>query len=363
MKEIKLYIVLLLPLNYLFSFSIFNSRGLGGYEPPSEFLRIQPRSQTILKADFLTEYVHATEPSASKDAFLARPYEFGFFFPLPGRFGLSLGIMERYNLDFEVESDSIESDDYTLIRRIASRGGIESFRISVDKSLFNLIYLGAGYERLLGGAWERWDSEILKLEGDSVIYQEATVDSLLYHFGGNGFWGIAGIHLGKLDVRGFYGYPLDIKVLTEVQTKRDTSVIDSAFYVPPAEFGGIVSWATPKYSISASYIQQSGGTPSGLAFVPAHTLELNSSFALKPFSLTAKAGWMSWYTTTVDSLPINDFYLGVGSRIPIQSFGFGNVELNSGIRTGGDITEYHVGLKLGLEFTELWKKRERMWGG
>lgn len=116
--------------------------------------------------------------------------------------------------------------------------------------------------------------------------------------------------------------------------------------------------------MTAAYIQQSGGEPGNLAsFVPGRTLEFNSDIALKPLTLTAKAGWMSSYTRTADSSAINDFYLGVGTRIPISSFGYGKVELLGGLRTGGSISEYHAGLTLGLEFTELWKKRERMWGG
>ncbi len=366
MRKTAFFLIALSPLSSLFAYSIFNARGLGGYVPPANFLEIQPRIETLLYANFDLGFVHSSEKRDvlnSNEGFIVRPSDFGFFFPLPGKFGLSLSACERFNLDFAAQSDSVHSSDYTLVRRIASRGGIESFRVSLDKSLFDMVYLGVGYERLFGGAWERWDSEILKFQDDTVVYREATVDSLLYHFRGNGFWGMAGLHFGNFNVSGFYGYLLDLKVLTEVQTERDTTFTDSAFYVPPAEMGGILSWTAPKFSLSAAFIQQTGGEPGNLLFVPGRTLEFNSSFALKPLTLTAKAGWMSWYTRTADSSSINDFYLGIGTRIPIVSFGYGNVELTGGLRTGGNITEYHAGLRLGLEFTEFWKKRERMWGG
>jgi hypothetical protein len=337
--------------------SIFNTRGLGDYTPPREFLDIDPRTQASLAARFIAEYVYATDDSiGGQHAFLLRPELFRFYLPLAWRFGLGVQIAQRFNLDFAVESDSAYSSDYTLIRRVKGRGGIEGLRVSLDKSFFDIVYLGAGYERLFGGAWERWDSEIVELG-------RTTVDSLLYFFGGNGFWGMAGLKLGPVELRGFYGYPLDLKVTTEVQTSRDTTVVDSASYVPPGEMGGVVTYSANKLELGLAYIHQTARDPTSLSFVPGHLIQTDASAELKPFVLTGKAGWKSWYVESSDGSPIRDIYLGIGMRIPIQSYGFGIVEVSGGLRSGRDISEYHVELYTGLEFRELWKKRERMWGG
>lgn len=338
------------------AYSIFNTRGLGEYSAPVEFLKISPRYQTSLGFDFLGEYVYATDGEVARDAFMMKPQRLRFFFPLPGKFGLDLQVDERYNLDYEVESDSVRSLDYTLIRRIESRGGIEGLRVSLDKSFYDVVYLGAGYERYFGGAWERWESEIVELS-------ETTVDSLLYHFSGNGIWGMAGLKVGPVELRGYYGYPFNLDVRTEIETTRDTSDVDSVTYVPPSEMGGILSYSFQNLQLSAAYLQQAGGDQVGLSFLPARQVELNALWDLNALDLTGRAGWKSWYVGTSDGSPISDVYLGLGTRIPVMSYGDGIIELSGGLRKGGTISEYHVELKAGLEFKELWKKRERMWGG
>ena len=350
-------LIFLLPLgSVLLAYSIFNTRGLGGYTTPAEFLKIPSRTQTSLEVRFTSEYVYATDGQAGQNAFLVRPERFRFYFPLPWRFGLGAQITPRFNLDFAVESDSARSADYTLIRRVKGRGGIEGLRLSLDKGFYDIAYLGVGYERLFGGAWERWDSEIVELG-------EMTVDSLLYYFGGNGVWGMAGFKLGPLQLRGFYGYPLDLGVTTEVQTSRDTTVVDSASYTPPAELGGVLAYSANKLELSLAYIQQKASDHTSLSFITGHLVEANAAYKFKPFILTGKAGWKSWYVESADGSPIRDTYLGIGTCIPIESYGYGILELTGGLREAGAISEYHVELRAGLEFRELWKKRERMWGG
>jgi hypothetical protein len=355
----KRAILILLAMSFsLSAYSIFNTRGLGCYTPPREFLDIDQRTQTSLEARFIAEYVYATDDSTGgQSAFLLRPELFRFYLPLVWRFGLGTEIAQRFNLDFTVESDSAHSSDYTLIRTVKGRGGIEGLRVYLDKSFYDIVYLGAGYERLFGGAWERWDSEVVELG-------QTTVDSLLYFFGGNGFWGMAGLRLGPVEFRGFYGYPLDLKVTTEVQTSRDTAVVDSASYTPPGELGGIVTYSANKLRLGAAYVQQTASEATSLCFVPGRLIQVNASGELKPFVLTGKAGWRSWYVESSDGSPIRDIYLGLGMRIPIESYGYGIVEVSGGLRNGGsDISEYHLELYTGLEFRELWKRRERMWGG
>ena len=352
----RFLILLLLLCSALSAYSVFNTRGLGGYTPPAEFLEIPSMSETILEARFTSEYVYATDAQAGQNAFLVRPERFRFYFPLPWRFGLGAQITQRFNLDFYVESDSARSADYTLIRRVKGRGGIEGLRLSLDKGFYDIIYLGVGYERLFGGAWERWDSEIVELN-------QITVDSLLYYFGGNGVWGMAGFKLGPLELRGFYAHPLGLQVTTEVQTSRDTTVVDSASYTPPAELGGVLAYSTDKLELGLAYIQQKAEDPGSLSFITGHLVEVNGGWELKPFILTGKAGWKSWYVESAGGSPIRDIYLGIGTRIPIESYGYGVIQLSGGLRNGGKISEYHIGLRAGLEFRELWKKRERMWGG
>lgn len=350
-------LILLLPLgSVLLAYSVFNTRGLGDYMPPAEFLEIPSRTQTTLEARFLSEYVYATDNQGGKNAFLLRPERFRFYFPLPWRFGLGAQLTQRFNLDFAVESDSVRSADYTLIRRVKGRGGIEGLRLSLDKGFYDILYLGVGYERLLGGAWERWDSEIVELN-------RITVDSLLYYFGGNGVWGAAGFKIGPVELRGFYAHPLGLRVITEVQTSRDTSVVDSASYTPPVELGGVLAYSANKLELGLAYIQQRAEDPGPLSFIVAHLVEANAAYKFKPFILTGKAGWKSWYVESADGSSVRDIYLGIGTRIPIESYGYGVIQLSGGLRNGGKISEYHVELRAGLEFMELWKKRERMWGG
>ena len=353
----KRFLILLLLLgSALSAYSVFNTRGLGGYTPPAEFIEIPSRTKTILEAHFTSEYVYATDNQGGQNAFLLRPERFRFYFPLPWRFGLGAQITQRFNLDFYVESDSARSADYTLIRRVKGRGGIEGLRLSLDKGFYDIIYLGVGYERLFGGAWERWDSEIVELN-------RITIDSLLYYFGGNGVWGMAGFKLGSLELRGFYAHPLGLHVTTEVQTSRDTTVVDSASYTPPAELGGILAYSANKLELGLAYIQQKAEDSDSLSFITGHLVEANAAYKFKPFILTGKAGWKSWYVESAGGSLIRDIYLGIGTRIPIESYGYGVIQLSGGLRNGGKISEYHIGLRAGLEFRELWKRRERMWGG
>ncbi len=350
----------------LWGYSIFNTRGFGGYTSAPEFLKVLPRSETSIETGFILEYNYATDGQGGQNAFLVRPEHIRFFVPIPGHFGLSLGVGEHYNLDFKVSSDSVSSADYTLLRTVTGRGGMEGFRVGLDKSIFDIVYLNAGYERLFGGGWERWDSEILKFHDtnpDSVVFRETTVDSLLYHFSGDIVWGMLGAHVGPVTARTFYSYPLGLRVRTEVQTERDTTVVDSAAYTLPAEFGGLVNLSFSDFSFDLAYIQQTPAPGTPFAFKTGRLVELSGQWRLEPLTLTGRLGWNSSYALTADSASISDIYLGVGTRIPIKNYGFGIVSLSGGLRNGGGITEYHTELRLGLEFSELWKKRERMWGG
>ncbi|GEM_PF-2255031 len=339
-----------------FAYSLFNTRGLGMYYPPAEFQKIFSRAKTRMDVGFVLEYNYATNNTAVRDMLMFRPQRITFFTPLPWKFGLSLNICERYNLDFSVRSDSTSSGDYTLIRAITGRGGVAGFRVALDKTIFNIIYLGGGYERYFGGAWERWDSEIIELK-------EKTVDSLLYHFRGNGAWAMAGVNIGTFQLRGFYNHSFDLNIDTEVQTSRDTSLLDSASYQPPAEFGGILTYRARDYSLGLSYIQQTGGNAGRLEFVPGRIVELGGGYKFDNFSINAKAGWHQWYVRTNDNQAISDIYLGFGTRIPLKQYGVALLNLTGGYRTGGELSEYHAELNLGIEFNELWKKRERKWGG
>ncbi len=352
----KLIALIFLLSSALSAYSIFNSRGLGGYNPPAEFLQIQPRHQTRLGVGFLSEYVYATDGTGGQRAFQIRPESFQFYFPLPWRFGLGVQVTERFNLDYYVESDSARSSDYTLIRRVKSRGGIEGLRLSLDKSFYDKVYVGVGYERLFGGAWERWESEVVELT-------ETTVDSLLYHFGGNGVWGMAGFKLGPVEMRGFYAHPFGLAVSTEVQTTRDSAIVDSASCIPPAELGGIITCSAKRLELGLAYIQQVPADSTLFSFVPGHIIQANAGYRFDPFILTGKAGWKNWYVETASGSPVSDIYVGIGARIPIKAYGYGKLEISGGLREGGDISEYHVELRAGLEFTEIWGKRERMWGG
>lgn len=352
----RTFLLLSVLLSSISAYSIFNTRGLGEFDPPGDFLAIRPRSQTSLGAWFAGEFASATDGEFRSSNFLIRPDEFRFFFPLPWRFGLLAQVHTRYDLDFDVASDSVYSQDYTLIRNVRSRGGIDELRLGLDKSFFDIAYLGGGYELFFGGALERWDAEIVELE-------HKTSDSLLYHFRGNGLWGAAGIKLGSFQVRGYYDYPINLKVRTEVQTVRDTADTDSVTYNPPGQFGAIVSYSWRRWSVGAAYLQQLQGDDSSMSFQSGRIIQADASYRFDPLTLICKAGYKSWYTHTSDGSPISDLFTGVGVKIPIESYGFGKVELNAGLRSGGDYFEYHVGLRAGIEFTELWKRRERMWGG
>lgn len=363
MKRVLILSALLLG-SSVWGYSIFNSRGFGGYTPANEFLRVLPRDETSIEADFILEYNYATDGVGGQKAFLVRPEQISFFVPIPGRFGLSLGVSEHYNLDFKISSDSVRSTDYTLLRTVTSRGGMEGFRVGLDKSFFDIVYLKAGYEHLFGGAWERWDSEIISFDADTVIFREETVDSLLYHFSGDMLWGTLGAHVGPVTARVFYAHPLGLRVRTEVQTTRDTTVLDSARYVLPSELGGLLNLSFSDLSFDLAYAQQtSAQSSSPFALKTGRLVELNGQWKLKPLTLTGKLGWNSSYALTADSAGISDVYVGVGVRVPINNYGFGIINLSGGVRKGADISEYHTELRVGLEFTELWKKRERMWGG
>jgi len=339
----------------LWGYSVFNTRGLGGYVPPVEFLNAAPRHRTRIGVGFVSEFVQAVDSSNVRSGFLTRPERLEFYFPLPYNLGLAAQVAERFDLDFSVQSDSVRSV-YTLIRRIEGRGGIEGARVALDKSFYNVFYLCAGYERYFGGAWERWTSEVVELE-------TITTDSLLYHFGGDGVWGVCGVHLGGVRLRGFYAYPFALRVTTEVQTSRDTSTVDSVSYVPPVEFGGLLNYTGRRLSLGFAYIQQSGGEDGGLFFNTGRLAELNAAWRLEALTLTGRAGWSEWYARTADGSAISELYAGLGVRIPIESYGWGVVELKGGLRRGGTLSEYRAELRTGLEFNEIWKKRERMWGG
>ncbi|MBN2379473.1 hypothetical protein JXM67_06690 [candidate division WOR-3 bacterium] len=367
MKRLATFTVLLLSFNgILEANSVFSSRGLGQFRAPAEYLSIAERNMTLLEGDFLFEYDYATDGKVYDGNFMVRPERLNFFFALPARFGLSAQITERYNLDFSIQSDSARSGDFTLIRKVLSRGGIGGFRIGVDKSFYDIGYLGIGYERLFGGAWERWDSKVLILRPDSdstiVDFEETTVDSLLYHFAGNGLWGMAGVKVGPVEVRGFYGFPLGLTVTTELATLRDTSTTDSVSYTQPAEFGGIARFSARKMGLELSYLQLKG-EENGLGLVPGHHIQLNSLWKFEHIDLTAGVGYNKWYVQTVDTSTISDVFLSLGTRIPIKSYGYGTIGLTGGLRKGGDLSEYYVELRAGLLFKELWKRRERMWGG
>jgi len=364
-KRLLVVAVLAVP-PVLKAYSIFACRGLGQYQPAWEYLSVQPREMTNFSANFLLEYNYTTEDERFNDAFTIRPNRLNFFFKLPWKFGLTAQISERYNMDFYSKSDSVTSGEYTLIRKVKSTGGIEGFRVGLDRSFFDIVYLGAGYERYFGGVLERWDSEVFTLTetGDSILtdFYERTVDSLLYHFRGNGFWGVAGADLGPVQLRGFYGICLPLTVTTEVATTRDTSVVDSTSYTPPAEFGGIARYSARKFGVELSYIQLTGDD-TDLSLVPGRIVELNTLWKLDDFDLTAGAGYNQWGVQTVAGEGISDINLSVGARIPIEEFGFGTIGLTGGLRKGGDISEFHIEFKAGVQFQELWKRRERMWGG
>lgn len=362
MKKILTALIILPVL--LGAYSIFNTRGLGCYIPPIEYTRILPRNLTRIEAGFLAEYGYATDGIGAQSEFIVRPELVRLYVPLPGRFGFSAQICEHYNLDFAVQTDSLQSIDYTLVRFITGRGGIDGVRVALDKSFYDIIYLQVGYERLFGGAWEHWDSEILKFnDADSIIFHEQSIDSLLYYFGGNVVWGMAGFDIGPVEVRGFYSYPFGLTISTEVQTFRDTTLLDSAFYHMPVELGGILSYSMRDIAFNLAYIQQIPPTETPLALTTGRLLELSSIWNLDQLTLTGRMGWNRSYALTVDSSFIDDIYLGVSTHIPILDYGWGKIDLSGGLRRGGDISEFHVDLRLGVEFTELWKKRERMWGG
>ena len=230
MKRFFCTAAFLLSFGLLDAYSVFNTRGLGQYEAPVEYLSIPSRNVTVLEGRFKFEYDRTSEDGFYKDAFLVCPERLYFFFKLPWGFGLSTQITERYNLDFDVESDTVESSEFKLIRKVRSIGGIEGMRVGIDKSFWDIVYIGVGYERLFGGAWERWESRIRQKNIPDTLasdYDEVTIDSLLYYFRGNGVWGIAGVKIGPVEVRGFYGYPLGLNIRTELATLRDTSIVDS----------------------------------------------------------------------------------------------------------------------------------------
>jgi hypothetical protein len=354
--------------------SFFSSRGLGEqvYQSDaasqalgglfSSSLRnpaypvLATRSNFTVSALLLGNY--AVQDSWQRLTGAGRPEFFRARIPLPWEFRLGLGFSDWYNQDFDVYSESLAA----YRRRVVGRGGIYDLDVSLARSFFQSLSVGAEYCRLLGGSNELW-------RFDAYSGNYVTFDTIGYDYSGNALrFGLCG-NLSLLSASAFYEQILGFDIESHIRT-HGSLVLDTTLPVRmPARFGGSLAIApAPGWRILLDVLTQNAAQSTiGGDTLPDLKNALRAVFGVQyllndRYPLRFGLRYHDWYLKAAQNRAIREIAVTAGSSLPLAGLGSFDFSLEYANQGTAALKENLLRANLTLYFEEPWKKRTRNWG-
>lgn len=189
------------------AYSLFSGAGLGepidGYTAQARALgglnHFELPQKLTLELSFMSEVISCQSADGDEDE-VFKTHDFTlpamrYFLPLPRGFGIDLGINEVLNLDFDIESDTLEYAGEPYLSRVTGRGSASIAKIGIGKHLGpTALELGGFWA--FGSATEEWVTDFINLRD--------TYDTLSSKFFGSGVMGCFAFNLDRLSFSAQY---------------------------------------------------------------------------------------------------------------------------------------------------------------
>lgn len=332
-----------------------------GYANPSAPLILE---KTEFRATITGNFVLGQQGNQRRMIYDIRPLLISGKIALPYKFGLGMKLVELFDQNFDVYSDSIQVGNYWTRRHIIGRGGIYGIFAQLSKRLLNdKLALGLEYAKLIGQELEQWNFEVFQgsyTTSDTVEIQYAA------HMLRAGF-----LTNFKCWTIGFIAEDIRPGTISQ-KVMSHNSIIDSMsgtkINLPTGIGLGIAFKKIPKTTIFADFFMRNWSQSTiNDTIISRYSNSMKISTGVE-YLLTdntpLRFGLKLYqsYQTDINHYKISEYALTIGSRIAIPKFGGFDVGLELAQRQGRDVKETIGRLGFSLAYEEAWKKRIRRWG-
>lgn len=352
----------------ILSQSFFSTRGLGedlllsdavmgayGRRVSLSLLNPAYGSKFPAASFFLTglgEMVYAHEERRGRLFWGIRPETFITLIPIPYGFGLSLGVYEKFNQDFDIFSDSISSSGISYRHHVRSEGGVYRASIGGWKDFFNLVSIGSEYNYLFGGSTEEWLLEILGGE-------HLTKDSCSIKYRGGCFTTGLLVKTRLFSFGALYESDVKLNISTHIKTVAQTDSFKLNGSLPYSYGFGFILSPIKDLQLSLDYFKRTWADTIGkMEFVNSDKYSLGVGYR----SLRIGYGHTNWASPSSKGSPIKEDMVSIGYPLPLRPWGTLQLCLGMGMRKGDGLTEEIGRVSFTFFFQEPWKKRKRKWG-
>ncbi|GEM_PF-4862041 len=315
---------------WLFSISVYNAKGLGDESYLSaHYIILDSPEHAKVEMEFGGFSVRSMEQKRVSDNCLFTPSHFYIYIPSKN-FKFMGGVYRRYWMDFDISSDTIEKEGYRILRKVHSRGGINSLFISPGIEMRGF-YIYAVSEIMFGKCIESWEA----------IFDGKTSypDSFFYSFQSRLFPMVCvGYRRENSMVYISYGTQryLDVSVVEWYHT--DTSALYSTTIEVPSVWRIFLLYQNLYAGVVRGRgMQMEGG-------IRKEVFDIGLCYRKWGIEDVYEYGAEGWYHLRFENARVS-FGLGIGKR------------------GGGQVDEIFLNLYLRIGFFEKLEKRKRLWGG
>lgn len=340
--------------------------GLGGLvslhrENPSFPLVL---NKTSFYASVLSNLVYGKYRENGRLIYDVRPMLVEGKISLPYHFRIGVRLSEIFNQNFDVYSETTSFAGYHYQRHVIGKGGMYRIGINCSKSFLNNKFsCGFEYAKILGQSLEQWTFEVLDrnyITLDTVITGYSTHNLKFGVFTDVSFLTIGAIF------ENFLTGVINSKVISH------NTIVDSIsglkFNLPQGFGAGIIfnKLTNTKFYLDIFYRNWTK-TLIADTVVTKYQNSIKYSLALEHWfmeSYPLRIGMRYYlsYLRDYQNIPIKEYALTTGSRIPIANFGAFDYSLELIRRFGKETKETIARINFSLAFEESWKKRTRRWG-
>ncbi len=314
----------------LFSISIYNSKGLG-YEFFFNYKNFILWTSKYVKSElmFKLDFARTIEKDKANDGYAFSPSYYYIYLPVK-EFKFAGGIYKKYDMDFNVGSDTIQVFGYNILRKIHSQGNISSIFLfaSVEKKGWYIAWVP---ELFFGKVQEGWEA----------IFNESSVypDSFFYSFWAKSFYGLWTGYKNANFALGIYYTPkikMDIKI-TEWLHEDTVDVYNKEY---------LISTHKRIFFMYKRVVAE---------FIQNDCIEFNTIFEGEDVD----------FGFSYRKQNIGDFCeygVRVGYRMQFEKAWVYGVFM-PGYRKGRYTQEFYFNFGFTIGFYERWEKRKKLWGG
>lgn len=333
----------------IFSLSVFNTKGLGKICASNlSFLSLSMDSSVKIGIEFKGELIRTFEKGNKRDNYLFQPTSGYFYLPIMNVASISAGLERRFDMNFDVASDTITTEHYKIVKRVKSSGGINSLFLGGVLN-FGVLRLGGGGEYLFGAVHEVW--EVYMRE------EELSLDSMFYRFD-KGFvpFLAGGIQLRDYGIFLNYSLPQKARVISVSKLYEDTTSSDTTTFPIPFHFEALLQ--RNKWEARIFYLRDNS----------LRAMDRIGIFAGKEWRIRKnikgffRGSYHRWYYLYPKE-NIQEYSLENKFDLLIKGIGEFGIGLELGFRHSLGVKEFFGAMEVCLEFSEVWRKRKRLWGG